>query len=111
MGSTIHNFRSYLLAALIERIVGRILNAIQQWPRFELPPDMEWTPGHNIAFVEGRCLQIMAVVFADADTANLILRMARGTGFARETLARIDAQVVSAIAADVRAAMERRVAG
>jgi hypothetical protein len=33
--------------------------------------------------------------------------MARGTGFARETLARIDAQVVSVIAADVRAAMEQ----
>jgi hypothetical protein len=48
----------------------------------------------------------MAVVFADADTASLILRMARGTGFAREALARIDAQVVSVIAADVRAAVE-----
>jgi hypothetical protein len=70
---------------------------------------MEWTPEHNIAFVEGRCLQIMAVVFADADTASLILRMARGTGFAREALARIDAQVVSVIAADVRAATEQGV--
>ena len=48
----------------------------------------------------------MAVVFADADTASLILRMARGTGFAREALARIAAQVVSVIAADVRAAVE-----
>jgi hypothetical protein len=70
---------------------------------------MQWTAEHNIAFVEGRCLQIMAVVFADADTASLILRMARGTGFAREALARIDAQVVSVIAADVRAAMEQGV--
>jgi len=96
-----------VLAALIERIVGRILDAVQHWPPFELPPDMEWTAEHNIAFVEGRCLQIMAVVFADADTASLILRMARGTGFAREILARIDAQVVSVIAADVRAAMEQ----
>jgi hypothetical protein len=48
----------------------------------------------------------MAVVFADADTASLILRMARGTGFAREALARIDEQVVSVIAADVHAAVE-----
>ena len=69
-----------VLAALIERIVGRIIDAVQQWPRFELPPDMEWTAEQNIAFVEGRCLQIMSVVFADADTASLILRMARGTG-------------------------------
>jgi TetR/AcrR family transcriptional regulator, fatty acid metabolism regulator protein len=98
-----------VLAALIERIVGRIIAAAQQWPRFELPPDIEWTPEHNIAFVEGRCLQIMAVVFADADTASLILRMARSTGFARETLGRIDAQVISVIAADIRAAMERGV--
>jgi AcrR family transcriptional regulator len=98
-----------VLAALIERIVGRIIDAVQHWPRFELPPDLEWTPEHNIAFVEGRCLQIMSVVFADADTASLILRMARSTGFAREALARIDAQVVSVIAADVRAAMEQGV--
>jgi AcrR family transcriptional regulator len=98
-----------VLAALIERIVGRIIDAVQQWPRFELPPDMEWTAEQNIAFVEGRCLQIMSVVFADADTASLILRMARGTGFAREALARIDAQVGSVIAADVRAAMEQGV--
>jgi TetR/AcrR family transcriptional regulator, fatty acid metabolism regulator protein len=96
-----------VLAALIDRIVGRVLAAAQQWPRFEVPPDMQWTAEHNIAFVEGRCLQIMSVVFADADTASLILRMARGTGFAREALARIDAQVVSVIAADVRAAMEQ----
>ena len=95
-----------VLAALIERIVGRIIEAVQHWPRFELPPDGEWTAEHNVAFVERRCLQLMAVVFADADTASLILRMARGTGFAREALARIDAQVVSVIAADVRAAVE-----
>jgi AcrR family transcriptional regulator len=98
-----------VLAALIERIVGRIIEAVQHWPRFELPPDGEWTAEHNVAFVTGRCLQLMAVVFADADTAGLILRMARGTGFAREALARIDAQVVSVIAADLRTAVERGV--
>jgi len=95
-----------VLAALIERIVSRIIEAIQHWPRFALPADAEWTAAHNVAFIEGRCLQLMAVVFADADTASLILRMARGTGFAREALARIDAEVVSVIAADVRAAVE-----
>ena len=95
-----------VLAALIERIVGRMIEAVQHWPRFEVPPDGEWTAEHNVAFVEGRCLQLMAVVFADADTASLILRMARGTGFARDALARIDAQVVTVIAADVRAAVE-----
>ena len=95
-----------VLAALIERIVGRMIEAVQHWPRFEVPPDGEWTAEHNVAFVERRCLQLMAVVFADADTASLILRMARGTGFARDALARIDAQVVTVIAADVRAAVE-----
>ena len=50
---------------------------------------------------------IMQVVFADADTASLILRMARGTGSARVTLARIDEQVVGAIAADVRAGIDQ----
>jgi len=62
-----------VLAALIERIVGRMIEAVQHWPRFEVPPDGEWTAEHNVAFVEGRCLQLMAVVFADADTASLIL--------------------------------------
>jgi TetR/AcrR family transcriptional regulator, fatty acid metabolism regulator protein len=98
-----------VLAALIDRIVDRVLEAVQQWGRFALRPDAAWTAEDNVAFVERRCRQIMDAVFADADTASLILRMARGTGFARETLARIDAQVVSVIAADVRAAMDRGV--
>jgi TetR/AcrR family fatty acid metabolism transcriptional regulator len=98
-----------VLAALIDRIVHRVLDAVEQWPPFALPPDAAWTEEDNVAFVEGRCRQIMDAVFADVDTASLILRMARGTGFARETLARIDAQVVRVIAADVRAAAERGV--
>jgi hypothetical protein len=49
----------------------------------------------------------MDAVFADADTASLILRMARSSGFARQTLAQIDAQVVNVVAADVRTAAER----
>jgi AcrR family transcriptional regulator len=96
-----------VLAALIDRIVSRIIDAIRQWPPFDLPPGEAWTEGHNVAFIEARCSQIMQVVFADADTASLILRMARGTGFARETLARIDEHVVGVIEADVRAAMDR----
>ena len=63
--------------------------------------------GDNVAFIEARCHMIMQVVFADADTASLILRMARGTGSARVTLARIDEQVVGAIAADVRAGIDQ----
>jgi TetR/AcrR family fatty acid metabolism transcriptional regulator len=98
-----------VLAALIDRIVSRIIDAIRQWPPFELPPGAAWTEEDNVAFIEARCSQIMQVVFADADTASLILRMARGTGFAREALARIDEHVVGAIEADVRAAMDRGV--
>jgi AcrR family transcriptional regulator len=98
-----------VLAALIDRIVARVLDAVQQWAPFELPPDAAWTEEDNVAFVEGRCRQIMDAVFANADTASLILRMARGTGFVRKTLARIDTQVVNAIVADLRAAMDRGV--
>jgi AcrR family transcriptional regulator len=98
-----------VLAALIDRIVGRVLDAVQHWAPFALLPEAVWTEEDNVAFVEGRCRQIMDVVFADADTARLILHMARGTGSARETLARIDAQVVGVIEADVRAAMDRGV--
>src|SRR5262249_55909558 len=68
-----------------------------------------WTEKDSIAFSEARCSQIMQVVFAEADTASLILRMARGTGFARETLARLDELVVGVIEADVRAAIDRGV--
>ena len=95
-----------VLAALVDRIVSRILDAVQQWTPFELPPKAAWTEADNVAFVEARCRQIMDAVFADADTASLILRVARGTGFVRETLARIDAQGVNMIAADVRTAVE-----
>jgi TetR/AcrR family fatty acid metabolism transcriptional regulator len=96
-----------VLAALIDRIVGGIINAIQHWPQLELPPGTVWTAADNVAFVEGRCNQIMEVVFADADTASLVLRMARSTGFVRDTLARIDQHVVGAIEADIRAGMEQ----
>jgi len=74
-----------------------------------IPPGEAWTEKDNIAFIEARCSQIMQVVFAEADTASLILRMARGTGFAREALARIDEHVVGLIEADVRAAIDRGV--
>jgi AcrR family transcriptional regulator len=92
-----------VLAALIDRIVRRVLDAIEHWPSLELSPDAESAEPHYVAFVEARCRQIMDAVFADANTASLILRMARGTGFVGEALARIDQQVVGVIAADVRA--------
>jgi len=98
-----------LLSALIDRIVSRVIDAIHQWPPFELPPDAPWTEEDNVAFIETRCSQIMTVVFADADTASVILRMARGTGFVRETLAKIDEHVTAVIEADIRAGMERGV--
>src|SRR4029450_12676589 len=62
-----------VLAALIDRIVNRIIKAVEDWPRFELPAGMNWTEADNVTFVEGRCHQIMQLVFADTDTASLIL--------------------------------------
>jgi AcrR family transcriptional regulator len=98
-----------VLEALIDRIVSRIIEAVGQWAPFELVPGEAWTAADNIAFIEARCGQIMQVVFTDADTAALILRMARGTGFARDALARIDQCVVGIIEADVRTATDRGV--
>jgi AcrR family transcriptional regulator len=95
-----------VLAALIDRIVNRVIKAVEEWPRFELPPGMHWTEADNVMFVEGRCHQIMQLIFTDTDTASLVLRMARSTGFVRDTLARIDDHVVGAIAADVRAGLD-----
>jgi TetR/AcrR family fatty acid metabolism transcriptional regulator len=98
-----------VLAALVDRIVRRIIDAIQHWAPLELPSDVAWTEEDNVAFVEARCRQIMEVVFADADTASLILRVAHGTGFVGKALARIDQHVVGVIAADVRAQVDRGV--
>jgi AcrR family transcriptional regulator len=96
-----------VLSALVDRIVRRVIDAIQHWTPLEPPPDTAWTEQDNVAFVEARYTQIMEVVFADADTASLILRVAHGTGFVGKALAQIDEHVVGVIAADVRAQIDR----
>lgn len=98
-----------LLSALLDRIVSGVIDAVKQWRPVELPRNVPWTRENNVAFIEARCSQIMTVVFADADTASVILRIARGTGFVRESLARIDQHVIAVIEADMRAGMERGV--
>jgi AcrR family transcriptional regulator len=98
-----------LLSALMDRIVSRIIDAVHQWRPVELPRNVPWTRADNVSFIEARCGQIMTVVFADADTASVILRIARGAGFVRETLAKIDEHVIAVIEADIRAGMERGV--
>jgi AcrR family transcriptional regulator len=95
-----------VLASLIDRLVNRVIKAVEEWPRFQLPPGVDWSEADNVAFVEGRCHQVMQLVFADTDTASLVLRMARSTGFVHDTLARIDEHVVGAIEADVRAGLD-----
>jgi TetR/AcrR family fatty acid metabolism transcriptional regulator len=96
-----------VLSALVDRIVRRVIDAIQHWTPLELPPEVAWTEEDNVTFVEARCTQIMEVVFADADTARLILRVAHGTGFVGKALAQIDEHVVGVIAADVRVQIDR----
>lgn len=91
-----------VLAALIDRIANRVIDAVRRWQPLELPPNARWTAEDNVAFIEARCQLIMQVVFADVDTTSLILRMARGSGSTGATLARIDAEVVGAVAADIR---------
>src|SRR5262245_3326459 len=92
-----------VLAALVDRIVRRVIDAIQHWTPLDLSPDLVWGEEENITFVEVRCKQIMEVVFADTDTASLILRVAHGTGFVGKALAQIDEHVVGVIAADIGA--------
>jgi len=96
-----------VLSALVDRIVRRVIDAIQHWTPLELPPEVAWTEEDNVTFVEARCTQIMEVVFADADTASLILRVAHGTGFVGKALAQIDEHVVGVIATDVRVQIDR----
>jgi len=94
--------KSDVLSALMDRIASRVIAAVSQWQPLEAPPGTTWTAEDNVAFIEARCHLIMQVVFADADTASLILRMARGSGSTRATLMRIDEVMVGAIAADIR---------
>jgi len=96
-----------VLTALIDRIANRVIDAVRQWQPLDVPPGATWTADDNVAFIEARCRLIMEVVFVDADTSSLILRMARGSGSIGATLARIDEQVVGAVAADIRAGMEQ----
>jgi TetR/AcrR family fatty acid metabolism transcriptional regulator len=99
--------KSAVLSALMDRIANRVIEAVRQWQPLELPVGAAWTAADNVAFIEARCMLIMQVVFADADTASLILRMARGSGISRPTLARIDEELVGAIAADVRTGIDQ----
>lgn len=96
-----------LLSALMDRIVSRVIEAVDQWRPVELPRNVAWTQRDNVAFIETRCRQIMSAVFTDADTASVILRIARGTGFVRESLIQIDQHVIAMIEADLRTGMER----
>jgi TetR/AcrR family transcriptional regulator, fatty acid metabolism regulator protein len=98
-----------VLSALVDRIVRRVIDAVQHWPPLELPPEVAWTEEDNVTFVAVRCTQIMEVVFADADTASLILRVAHGTGFVGKALAQIDEHVLGVIATDVRVQIDRGV--
>jgi AcrR family transcriptional regulator len=98
-----------LLSALMDRIVSRVIDAVHEWQPVELPRNAPWTRADNIAYIEARCGQIMTAVFTDTDTASVILRIARGTGFVRESLARIDEHVIASIEADMRVGMDRGV--
>jgi len=91
-----------VLAALADRIVRRVIDAIQHWTPLDVSPELVWREEDHVALVEARCRQIMEVVFADADTASLILRVAKGTGFVGAALAQIDQHVVGVVAADIQ---------
>jgi len=95
-----------VLAALLDRIATRVVDAIHRWEPFQLPPDGALTGADAVTFIEARCAQIMKAAFADAATASLILGMARGTNAVRATIDRIDQEVVGVVAAYVRAGVD-----
>jgi AcrR family transcriptional regulator len=101
--------KNAVLSALVDRIATRVIEAVRQWQPLELPADATWTAADNVSFIEARCQLIMQVVLADVDTTNLLLRLARASGSTGATLARIDEEVVGAVAADIRNGIAQRI--
>jgi AcrR family transcriptional regulator len=95
-----------VLRAVMDRIGDRIVDAVAKRPTVASIPGVAGAPVEVvIAFCTRRVRQILDVIFADAATLRLVLRDARGEGVAvDEAIARIDATMLGAIEADIRAA-------
>jgi AcrR family transcriptional regulator len=95
-----------VLRAVMNRIGDRIVEAVAQRATVASIPGVAAAPVEMvIAFCTRRVRQILDVIFADEATLRLVLRDARGTdGAVDEALARIDATMLGAMEADMRAA-------
>jgi AcrR family transcriptional regulator len=95
-----------VLRAVMNRIGDRIVDAVSKRATVASIPGVANAPVEMVlAFCTRRVRQILDVIFADAATLRLVLRDARGEGVAvDEAIARIDATMLGAIEADIRAA-------
>ena len=95
-----------VLVALAERIAQRVIDAAERWPRLDITPGALPSRAQGLALIEARCAAALEAVFANADTARLILRVTRGSdGLVDATLRRIDERLIAHIEGDLEAAL------
>jgi AcrR family transcriptional regulator len=96
-----------VLRAVMHDIGDRIIDAVARRPPVASIPGIAGAPVEMVvAFCTRRVRQILDVIFADEATLRLVLRDARASsdGAVDEAIARIDAAMLGAIEADMRAA-------
>jgi AcrR family transcriptional regulator len=92
-----------VLVALADQIAERVIEAVAAWPPMPRIAGRIPTPDQAFSWIEARYAQILAIVFADAATARLLLRAARGCdGVVDETLRTIDERVLDLIEEGIR---------
>jgi AcrR family transcriptional regulator len=95
-----------VLVALADRIAQRVIEAAEGWPEIRIDPRALPTAEQGLVILETRCAAAIAVVFTDADTARLILRVTRGSDSVIDaTLRQIDDRLVGMIEGDLRIAL------
>ncbi len=96
-----------LLRALAERIVESVSTAYERRRPLEIPPGFVATAEGLVRFSEVRLGRVLEVVFANADTARLVLRAGRGAdGIVDEMLERIDQVMLDKTAEELEMAMK-----
>ncbi len=96
-----------LLVALAERITSRVTRAIDERPLLRLPSGFRPSTEQLVQFVEDRFTSVLSIVFEDAATARLILRVGRGAdGVVDQMLHRVDEALLGRMEAELRTAQQ-----
>lgn len=96
-----------LLVALAERIAAKVTRHVETRPKVDLTGSPRPSAEAAVAFIEGRFVSALRVVFEDAATARIVLRAGRSAdGVVQEILRRVDDAILSMLEAELRLAMK-----